>query len=199
MDSRREQLLDVGRDFFSKRHYKDVWIDDIAAAAGVSKGLLYHYFPSKRDFYVAAIRAEAEDMRQRTKPRTDLPPEEQLRGSLDVYLDYVEDHEAGYRTLFGGTASDPELVAIIRHYDELQVARLLEALTGGQSPEALRTALHGWIASNRAVVLDWLDRREMGREDLRELMVHALTGFVQAAQQVDPAMEIGPPPPQPKS
>ena len=51
-DARRAQLLELGQKAFAERTYDEVSIDDIARAAGISKGLLYHYFPTKRDLYV---------------------------------------------------------------------------------------------------------------------------------------------------
>src|SRR5688572_23935942 len=58
-DERRTQLLDLGRELFNTRPFDDISIDEIAAAAGISKGLLYHYFPSKRHFYVETVREAA--------------------------------------------------------------------------------------------------------------------------------------------
>ena len=133
VDARREQLLEVGREFFSRRSYEEVWIDDIAKKAGVSKGLLYHYFPSKREFFVAAIRAEVEEIRARTAPRSDLPPEAQLRASLDVFLDYVEEHWPAFETMFQpGVGSDRELAEMLGRDDALQVDRVHAILTGGK-------------------------------------------------------------------
>ena len=66
-DARREQLVALGVEIFSERPFDDVSIDDIAAAAGISKGLLYHYFPSKRDFYVAVVRHSADEMQAITE------------------------------------------------------------------------------------------------------------------------------------
>ena len=198
VNTRREQLLDVGRRFFATKPYEAVSIDEIATEAGISRGLLYHYFPSKRKFFLAAMQAEAEEIRARVAPADDLPPDEQLRASLDVYIRYVREHAAVHEALFrAGAGSDRELARILADSDEVQVQRLHELLTGETRSEALRIALHGWIAYNRALVLDWLERRQISREQLRELMVHGLTGAVQAAQQVDPALEIGPQPPEP--
>ena len=64
VDARREQLLGLGMELFSTRAYEEVWIEEIAERAGVSRGLLYHYFPTKRDFYVAVARAAVEDVRE---------------------------------------------------------------------------------------------------------------------------------------
>ena len=98
-DARREQLVALGIDIFSERPFDEVSIDDIAAAAGISKGLLYHYFPSKRDFYVAVIRSAADEMQALTEPDPALEPRERLAAALERYLEYVETHARGYATV----------------------------------------------------------------------------------------------------
>ena len=66
VDERRRQLVELGLDLFGSRSYDEVSIDELAAAAGISKGLLYHYFPTKRDFYVATVREAAAQLVART-------------------------------------------------------------------------------------------------------------------------------------
>src|SRR4051812_45882941 len=68
VDERRAQLLSLGLERFSERSYDEVSIDDLARAAGISKGLLYHYFPTKRDFYIAALAQAAEQLLAATDP-----------------------------------------------------------------------------------------------------------------------------------
>ena len=99
---RREDLLAAGLRLFSDRPYDELAIDDIAAEAGVAKGLLYYYFGSKRGFYVAIVQAAARELGARLDPDHSLPPAERLRRALDAYLVYVEEHSAGYRTLLAG-------------------------------------------------------------------------------------------------
>ena len=65
VDDRRDELLRVGMELFSTRAYDEIWVEEIADRAGVSRGLLYHYFPTKRDFYVAVNRAAAAEVRRR--------------------------------------------------------------------------------------------------------------------------------------
>src|SRR5205823_14099933 len=114
VDERRAQLLALGISIFSERPYDDVSIDDLAAAAGVSKGLLYHYFRTKRDFYVAAIEQASEQLLAQTMTSRDLPPEERLRISLETYLDFVERHGQAYVALMrGGIGADPEVAKLL--------------------------------------------------------------------------------------
>ena len=62
VDARRRQLLALGTALFGSRPYDEVSIDEVARTAGISKGLLYHYFPTKRDFYVATVREAAAEL-----------------------------------------------------------------------------------------------------------------------------------------
>ena len=189
---RREELLAAGLRLFSDRPYDELAIDDIAAEAGVAKGLLYYYFGSKRGFYVAIVQAAARELVARLDPDHSLPPAERLRRALDAYLVYVEEHSAGYRTLLaGGLGSDPEVRAI-RDRDRAEFLRLIaEGVAHQPEPSpALRTAIVGWLSFIEGVSLDWLDHRDLSAEQLRELLVAALAGSLQAALAIDPTLEI---------
>jgi len=89
-DTRRAQLLDLGMDLFAARAYEDIAIDDLAAAAGISKGLLYHYFRGKREFYVETIRAASLKLRRLSEPDRTLLPMARLRASIDAHLNYIQ-------------------------------------------------------------------------------------------------------------
>jgi AcrR family transcriptional regulator len=190
-DARREQLVALGIDIFSERPFDEVSIDDIAAAAGISKGLLYHYFPSKRDFYVAVIRSAADEMQALTEPDPALEPRDRLAAALERYLEYVETHARGYATVLrAGIGSDPAVAEIVEEVRGAMVARLLVDLPatppGEEPPVALRVAVRGWVGFVEAASLDWLEHRGLARADLRELLIAALGGAVSAAAGADP-------------
>src|ERR1044072_7185342 len=97
-DERREQLLRTGVQRLGERPYEQISIGAIAQAAGVSKGLLYHYFPTKKDFVLAVLREAADELSAVTAPDPELSPLEQVDASLDAFLTYVEEHAAAYAT-----------------------------------------------------------------------------------------------------
>src|SRR3954468_11834422 len=189
-DARREQLVALGIDIFSERPFDEVSIDDIAAAAGISKGLLYHYFPSKRDFYVAVVRSAADEMQALTEPDPALEPRARLAAALERYLEYVETHARGYATVLrAGIGSDPAVADVVEGVRRVMVARLLEDLPGGEGgepPPALRVAVRGWVGFVEAASLDWLERRGLDRDGLRDMLVAALDGAVSAAARTAP-------------
>lgn len=180
-DSRKAQLLELGIRLFSERPYDDFSMDDVAAEAGVSKGLLYHYFPSKRHFYMSALRKAVADMTTLTEPDRGLPVEEQLRRGLDVYLAYVEEHAAAYRAVLrGGIGSDPEVAAITEEFRSVTLRRLLRAIGASHPGPKVRVAIRGWIGLVEAASLDWLERRDLTRIELVEMLDAALPAVLQA-------------------
>jgi AcrR family transcriptional regulator len=184
LDERRRQLVEIGLDLFSERAYDEIAIDDIAAQAGISKGLLYHYFPSKRDFYVEVIREAAGELAERTEPDSSLPPLERLTESIDAYLVHVEEHARGHATLLrGGIGADPEVRAIVDEHRRISAQRVLDAIAdeGGQLTPAVRLAVRGWIGFVEAVSLDWIEKREVSRDEVRALLVQTLGWAVTSA------------------
>src|SRR5207237_1524852 len=90
-------------------------IGDLAREAKISKGLLYHYSPTKRDLYVAGLREIAEELVQKvTSVPTDLPPAEGVRAGLDAFLEHISQHARAYVSLMrGGIGSDPEVAPVV--------------------------------------------------------------------------------------
>lgn len=191
-DGRREQLVAVGMRLFSERRYDAISIDEIAAEAGIAKGLLYYYFPSKRDFYLAVVRSAADQMSALVEPNESMLPLDRLVHSVDSYLSYVESHARGYATLLGGgVGSDDEVREIIDGTRARALERALGSLPlAGKPSPALRVAVRGWIGFVEGASLDWLDHGDLTREQLRDLLVHAFVTMLQAVHAVDPSLRL---------
>jgi AcrR family transcriptional regulator len=190
LDVRRAQLLELGRALFNERAYDDLSIDDIAAEAGISKGLLYHYFPSKRRFFVEVVRAAAARMLVLTEPPPkDRAPKERLLAGLDAYLAYVEGNARAYAWLLrSGIGIDAEVRDVLEDVRRAIVDRIVEGLglTGAKTPPPIRIALRGWIGMVEAASLDWVEHRmDMRRDTLRDFVAACLEGAILAV--VDPA------------
>ncbi len=187
-DERRAQLLALGRRIFEERAYDEVSIDDIAVAAKVSKGLLYHYFPNKKQFYVEVVREAADELVRCTAPIATLAPEERLTHALDAYLDFVDRNARAYITIMrSGVGNDPEVAAVVEGTRKALIRRILVDGLGLSRPRPLvRLALRGWIGFVEAVSLDWLDRREPDRSTLRGLLATTLVSTLAAVMGLDP-------------
>jgi AcrR family transcriptional regulator len=178
-DQRRAQLLALARAAFSDRAYDDVSIDDLAREAKISKGLLYHYFPTKRDLYVAGLSAIAEDLVAAiTNVPAELAPIDRIKASLDAYLDHITRHARAFVSLMrGGIGSDPEVSAVVegvrqKLFDEfLTDTPFAGVLTGNVRFE---TTVRGWIGFVESATIDWCLNPRLTREELRDLFASIL-------------------------
>ncbi len=157
-DERRQRLLETGLEVFSSRPYDEISMDELAARAGVSKGLLYHYFPTKRDFYREALASAVEEMRRLTEPDPELPPGEQLRVGLTAFLDYVGAHAAGFQALVGGgIGSDPEIGRIVDGFRQTVMERVIRGLGVNRPGPELQLCLRAWLGFTEAAALAWIE------------------------------------------
>lgn len=173
---RRAQLIAEAQALFNARPYEEVKVEEIAAAAGVSEALVFHYFPTKRELYVAAFTATSAELGTVYEPDPNLPALEQLRAGLDAFLALVEAHAEAYRSLHqGGIGTDPEVRAIRDRTTAQRVTGIVELITAGaEAPEELRLAVHGWLGFIESACLEWLKRRRLPRAELRDLFVQML-------------------------
>lgn len=186
-DERRVLLLDLGIRLFSTHSYEDISVDDVAAAAGISKGLLYHYFKGKREFYVETIRAASLRLRLLTKPHPELPPAARLRAAIDAHLNYVQEYGAVYAAIYrSGVAIAPEVTDILEEHREVVMRYFLRNLGIKKARPVLRGALRSWIAMVEGASLDWITHPELARDDLRELLVSCYISMLAKAFELDP-------------
>jgi AcrR family transcriptional regulator len=182
VDDRRRQLLDLGADLFARHSFRELSMARIAREAGISKALLYHYFPTKRDFFLATLREAAEEVRRRTEPDPGLPPGEALAGSLDAFLGWIEENETAYRKLMESAGSVPEVGALIDEVRDRTSNRILAGLgAGADPPPRVRAAARGWLWFMDGAILDWLEHRDLARAELRDLLLGSLAGALTAA------------------
>jgi AcrR family transcriptional regulator len=182
VDERRRQLIVLGMELFSTRTYDEVSIDELARAAGISKGLLYHYFPTKRDFYVATVREAARELLDRTFTPLQMPPVERIEAGLDAFLDYVDNHGPAYMSLLrSGIGADLEVARIVDETRGEFCNRLIEGIPLDTPAPLLRVALRGWVGFVEAATVEWLVTRGVERASLRHMLVEVLFSCVQIA------------------
>jgi AcrR family transcriptional regulator len=182
VDERRRRLLELGARLFATYSYGELSMARIAREAGISKALLYHYFPSKQDYFVATLQQGAEEIARRTEPDADLPPFEALAGSLDGFLGWIEENEPAYRRLMENVGGVPEVKALVDGIRDATSARILDGLGAGDPPPPrMRAAVRGWLWLMDGVILDWLDHRDLSRAEVRDFLLASLEGSLNAA------------------
>jgi AcrR family transcriptional regulator len=181
-DARRSQLIELGVRMLATRTLEDLSVEALAEEAGISRGLLFHYFRSKQEFHLEVVRACARELIERTEPDPALPPLEQLTGSLGAYIDYVTENRDVYMSLVRGAASGDTAVREVSHETRAELAnRVLKNLDALGLPGAARTeiAVRGWVAFCEEAVVAWLAEGEpLARDELLALLANALPGVV---------------------
>ncbi|HET6967564.1 MAG TPA: TetR/AcrR family transcriptional regulator [Ornithinibacter sp.] len=187
-DARRAQLVGLGLRMLSTRPLDKVAIDDIAAEAGISRGLLFHYFPTKHDFHLAVARAAAQDLLDRTRADPRLPPMGRLRAGVEAFVDHVTENRDAYVAFIrGSSGGDPQLIEVYESTRTAFTDRVLDGL-GRREPVSarLRSAVRGWVALTEEVTVDWLSRGGLERDDVVELIDETLVAIVAVAEGARP-------------
>ena len=184
--ARREQLLDTGLRLFSATSYAAVSIDDIAAAADISKGLLYHYFGGKKAFYVACVQRAADQMVEAVRTDPSQPPPVRAWTGLNAYLDYVEARSGVFTALLqGGQGVDPEVVSIIDH-TRLQLAGQVLEGTGVEGSPVFQFAVRSYVGAVEAASVAWLQDRSVPRSVVVYTLLSTLQAIMGSAAALDP-------------
>ena len=181
VDERRRRLLELGADLFTRFAYDELSMARIARDAGISKALLYHYFPSKEAYFAATLEEKAAELARRTQPDESLPPLDQLAGSLDAYLAWVEENADSYEKMIR-SAGVPEVRGMLDRVRAATAQRIIDGIRGEKpASPVLRTAVNGWLWFMDGACLDWIEHRDMDRETLHGLLVATLVGAVLAS------------------
>jgi AcrR family transcriptional regulator len=179
-DERRRRLLELGARLFTEHAYDEISMSQIARAAGISKALLYHYFPSKQDYFVATLAGGAEELRARVEPDPSLPPAQALSEAVDAYLSWIEDNADAYTKLLRSSGAVPEVRELVDGVRTMTAERILAGLDAVGNPRA-RIAVRGWLWFMDGACLDWIARRDLSRAELHGLLLGTFAGALVAA------------------
>jgi AcrR family transcriptional regulator len=184
-EERRAQLLELGLQLLAERTLDELSIEDLADAAGVSRGLLFHYFAGKADFQLQVARAAADDLIARTEPDPEWAPEETLLRSVGAFVDYVVDNPQAYVSLVRGAGSgDAALREVFDNTRDRLAQRTLDVMTGLglDLPQMAFMVVRGWIAFVEDVTVNWCttdhSATRPSREQLLELLTRGLPALV---------------------
>ena len=187
-EQRREQLLHLGVRLLATRSLDELSIDLLAEEAGISRGLLYHYFGSKQAFHEAVVRHAADDLIAQTTPPTEGEPMERLLASVTAYVDYVIANHEGYVSLVKAAAGGNESLRAI--YEDARSAlnsRIFrEDVQGEIIPDtpANRLVVRGWSAMVEELVLSWIDDpRDVTRDQLLAIITASLPAVVEVVPE----------------
>lgn len=170
-DARRAQLIGLGLELVKTRPVDRLLVDDVIRAAGISKGLLFHYFGSKREYRAAVVAAAADEVLAAVDVDPGLAPAEQLRAGLDRFVAYIEQQPRSYAAIARSAGSDELLLEVFRRTRAAIVDRILAV--AGTGDGTARLAAAGWVAMAEEATLLWVEEGGCTRDELLALLEHA--------------------------
>ncbi|GAA4086966.1 TetR/AcrR family transcriptional regulator [Streptomyces shaanxiensis] len=183
-------MIGVALDLFSQRSPDDVSIDEIAAAAGISRPLVYHYFPGKLSLYEAALKRASEDLAGRFVEPQEGPLGARLLRVMRRYFDFVDEHGPGFSALMrggpavGSTATN----ALIDSVRQAAYVQILSHLRVENPPARLELVIRSWISLAESTALIWLDGRRIPRAELEVQLVHDFAALAAVSAAHDDEM-----------
>lgn len=190
VEERRQQLIGVALELFSQRSPDDVSIDEIASAAGISRPLVYHYFPGKLSLYEAALKRAADDLADRFVEAREGPLGARLLRVMRRFFDFVDDHGPGFAALMrGGPAVGSSTTnALIDSVRQAAYDQILSHLRVENPPARLELVIRSWISLAESTALIWLDGRRIPRGELEIQLVHDFAALAAVSAAHDEEM-----------
>jgi AcrR family transcriptional regulator len=190
VEERRQQLIGVALELFSRRSPDEVSIDEIASTAGISRPLVYHYFPGKLSLYEAALQRAADDLAARFVEPHEGPLGARLLRVMGRYFDFVEEHGPGFSALMrGGPAVGSSTTnALIDSVRQAAYVQILSHLGVTDPPARLELVVRSWISLAESTALIWLDGRRIPREELEIQLVRDFAALASVSAAYDGEM-----------
>ena len=191
-DARRQKLLDLGLRLFATRSYEDVSIDDVASEAGISKGLLYHYFGGKRAFYTEVVRHAVDHLLERLVIDPSLSgPENLRRGLLDWFEFVAQQGDAYLAIMHGGLGADDAVGPIIDEARRVLIDRILDGLElEDPAPASVRVAVKSWIGAVETAALDWATHKDLEPSAIVDMLMGGLFTHLLVASHHAPGVKM---------
>jgi AcrR family transcriptional regulator len=194
VEQRRSQLLDAALELFAHNAPEDVSLDDVAEAAGVSRPLVYRYFPGgKQQLYEAALRSAAEELEHCFDEPAEGPLTARLSRALDRYLTFVAGHDAGFSALLqgGSVVETSRATAIVDGVRRAAAEHILRHLEVTEPDLRLRMTVRMWITAVEAASLIWLDEgKQPDMAELRDWLVEQFVACVTVTAGRDPQTAV---------
>jgi AcrR family transcriptional regulator len=182
-EERRALIVEAAGRLFGERGYDGVTLDEVAAAAGVTKPILYRHFDDKRALYLALLERHRDDLAGFAALIPSVgEPAERLRAVLDVWLTYVETHSYAWRMLFrdsGGGPTVRDFRLEVHARARAVLAQIIRSMSEGEIPKREREPLAELMSMGMAaLVLWWLDNPRASRDAILNAMTRAWAGLL---------------------
>lgn len=181
-DERRAQILDAAAELYRERPYDDVSLEELAAAAGVARGLLHHYFGSKRELFLAVVTRSARLPVQELPDLEGRPLEERARLTMAWILEGAREYGQSWVNASGAEAlhDGGDVQSLVDRADDRAARFVIDAL-GLADDDRLRARIRPVAPYLKALCREWLQRGVLSEDDVLDLSTAAVLRAVERA------------------
>ena len=154
---RRKQLLALGVDRLADGPLEAITVEELAGAAGVSPGLVFHYFGTRQGLHLEIVRTARDAMLHATEPDPALPARDRLRDVLARFVTFVQEHDATFHSVVRGAASgDARVRETVQHARDVLTSHAAAIVTelGVEPTPLVDVALRSWISLAEQALVD---------------------------------------------
>lgn len=183
-EARREQILATARGLFEEQGYAAVSMSDVAAAAQVTRGLVHHYFGSKRELYLQVVRSVLADAPRLVVREAAGSPEAMVLGNARLVLDYLATNRGMLLAIApsGDLGRDPEVAALADAAREAAIDQIIaNHLGGGEAPPEARLVIRAFFGLAEAASREWLFRGRATRAQVEALLARTILALMRDA------------------
>jgi AcrR family transcriptional regulator len=184
-EERRRLIVEAAGRLFGERGYDGTRLDDVAAAAGVTKPILYRHFADKRALYLALLQRHRDDLGSFAAAMPSSGTlEERLRAVLGVWVAYVADHAYAWKMLFRDTGGGPEVQKFrtsVHAEARAVLVELIRRLSDGRVPEAELEPLAELMSMGMANLVLWsTEHPEVSGETIVDALTRVWAGLLRS-------------------
>lgn len=188
VDDRRAEIVAAAVSLLGKCPPDGLSLSAVAAEAGASRALVYHYFGDRKTLTAAAIRAVADDLMERLRP-TGRHPVDELQHAVGEYLHFAENHGDGFLAILRGSAvpaeQGDEATRAVEEVRQAVLCLVTESLGIRRATTTLRLSVHAWVSFAQQMSLEWLSDRSLGLASVHRLLVRHLLATLAVAAETD--------------
>jgi AcrR family transcriptional regulator len=188
-DDRRQALINSALKLFNAHPYDEVSVDDIAADAGMSRPLVYHYYGGKAGVFITALRQTGDDVVAAVAKAGMNDPENWLTAGLTAFFDHIQANPIGLTALLRhGSLTGGEDRQVLDQIRDRILKLILFKLEPPSDSPVLQSVLRGWLAMVETMGRGWLRQGKPTREELEALLPELLRAVLGTAAWHDPAV-----------
>ncbi len=174
-DERREQILQGAARLFTALSYSQVSTTDLAREAGITRGLLNHYFTDKRGLYLEVVRRAVllptfEETPDILPAMLDMTTAEHVDAAVAWFLDAVEPHAATYLSAAEAEGSAEDIAAILRDAEDEAARRVMVLVGIDDGDDAVLAMVRAYGGLAKATLIEWLRRETLTREQAHAML-----------------------------